>query len=384
MKKKRIAALFFVGILALSFAGCGKEKAEDEEAQDPGPRYTVGIVQSRDDRQSTQMTRGFRDALVATIGEKNVEIITKVDNGKVSVDKDVKDLVGQEVDLLMTNGVDALRVAANATEEIPIVGTNIVEYREVLDLGNADDEEDWDRRTRRNITGVESSPNMTDTLSLIIEATRDLESVGILYSPYDTRAVVQDERLEKLLDEAGIPWKEYVVPLSGMKAAEIGTSADNTTIQVRKVRTSYNWQGEELELPADVTTQEVVSCAAEQTSVLFISAESMLSDQARGIVEAAREAKVGLVTDDADIARYALAALFVDPYIQGYQAGLQAREILVEEKDITKMKIKRPTTSIEQKLYEQSYASLMEMEFPKSFEEATRYLTTNHVWKLTS
>ena len=382
MKKNRIAALFLAGLLALSSAGCGKKTAEKEETLDQGPRYTVGIVQSREDRQSAQMTRGFRDALVATMGEKNLEIITRVDNDKVSVDKDVKNLIGQDVDLLMTNGVDALRVAANATEEIPIVGTNIVEYRDVLDLGK-DDEDDWDRKTRRNITGVESSPNMTDTLSLIIEATKELESVGILYSPYDTRAVVQNERLEKLLDEAGIPWKEYVVPLSGMKATEIGTSADNTTIQVRKVRTSYNWQGEDLELPAGVTTQEVVECASEQTSVLFISAESMLSDQARVIVETAKTSKTGLVTDDADIARYALASLFVDPYIQGYQAGLQAREILLEEKDITKMKIKQPTTSIEQKLYEQSYATVMEMEFPKSFQEATRYMTTNHVWKLT-
>jgi ABC-type uncharacterized transport system substrate-binding protein len=100
-------------------------------------------------------------------------------------------------------------------------------------------------------------------------------------------------------------------------------------------------------------------------------------------VEIAKNAKKGLVTNDADSARYALASLYVDPYIQGYQAGLQAKQILVDGKNIAKLKIKMPTASIEQKLYEQSYAAVMEMEFPKSFEESTRYLTTNHVWKLT-
>jgi hypothetical protein len=79
MKKNRIAALFLAGLLALSSAGCGQKTAEKEETLDQGPRYTVGIVQSREDRQSTQMTRGFRDALVATMGEKNLEIITRVD-----------------------------------------------------------------------------------------------------------------------------------------------------------------------------------------------------------------------------------------------------------------------------------------------------------------
>jgi putative ABC transport system substrate-binding protein len=383
MKKKRMAALFCAGLLAVSSAGCGKETADEEELEEQGPKYVVGIVQSRDDRQSTQMTRGFSDALIHTIGERNVEIITRVDNDRVSVDADVKNLLGQDVNLLMTNGVDALKVAANATDEIPLVGTNIMDYTEVLDLAYEDKNEDWNHRTYRNITGVETAPNTTDTLSLIIEATKNLECVGILYSPYDSRAVVQNEKLEAELDEAGIPWKEYAVPLSGMKASQVGTSADNTTIQVRKVRSSYNWVGEELELPAGATTKEVVESAAEQCSVLYLSAESMLSDQTRSIVEIAKNAKKGLVTNDADSARYALASLYVDPYIQGYQAGLQAKQILVDGKNIAKLKIKMPTASIEQKLYEQSYAAVMEMEFPKSFEESTRYLTTNHVWKLT-
>jgi hypothetical protein len=44
---------------------------------------------------------------------------------------------------------------------------------------------------------------------MMIEATKDVHAVGLLYSPDDTDAIAQNETLESYLTEAGIPWKEY-------------------------------------------------------------------------------------------------------------------------------------------------------------------------------
>lgn len=62
------------------------------------------------------------------------------------------------------------------------------------------------------MTGISSKPNLEEQLSLLIEATPDLQSVGLLYNPEDTDGIYQNVLLEKYLDQAGIPWKEYALP----------------------------------------------------------------------------------------------------------------------------------------------------------------------------
>ena len=61
----------------------------------------------------------------------------------------------------------------------------------------------------------------------MIEATKDLQTVGILFSPEDTDAIYQNEIFEAYLDQAGIPWKEYLIPAANMIGVQRQYIADD-------------------------------------------------------------------------------------------------------------------------------------------------------------
>ena len=85
-----------------------------------------------------------------------------------------------------------------------------MDFQTVLGIGGSD----WDGKTGMNVTGISSLPDMEAVLSLLIEATPDLSTVGLLYTEGDTNALLQNHLLEAYMDEAGIAWKEYALPLS--------------------------------------------------------------------------------------------------------------------------------------------------------------------------
>ena len=84
------------------------------------------------------------------------------------------------------------------------------------------------------MTGISSKPNLEEQLSLLIEATPDLKSVGLLYNPEDTDGIYQNVLLEKYLDQAGIPWKEYAIPSDDIEAGLSDQITDTTAIAPSK------------------------------------------------------------------------------------------------------------------------------------------------------
>ncbi len=418
-KTRRILAVSLA--MALLATGCGsraKENDGDEStsADDSGKRtYTVEVISDSDDAASTLSARGIRAAADEKLRTDDSNLKIQFETGKIT-DKDLKEIVKKKPDLIIANGERSLVAAAKATTKIPIVAANVMNYQQIVGI-EAADSGDWDRLTGRNITGVSSAPNVTATLSLIIEATEKLDSVGILYTSYDDDAVFQDARLEDYLDEAGIKWTEYEVPLPGQNVTAQVPPADTAALSGNQASAgtsvSANGAGESVSgnsaaaagSPDDaadnaatgmvssngtasaaapaaqqvVSSDQVIAQAVSENSVIFVSRNSLLSGRAQTIATVAQNAGKGVIAEDQTFGQHALATLYSDPYDEGYKAGTMAASILVDGKNIEKMKVQNIGIKDEHKLYNADYAKKLGITFPKSFTEFNTFFKEQSV-----
>ena len=437
--KKRLLSILLAMSLAFSFTACGKKSEgeasieKDDEVTDESYSYNISALLSNDNSYDEILLKGFSDCLSDYLGADHITITTSKVSEEASADQLAKDAVKNAPDMIFTTGKATLTAATERTETVPIVATGIVDFKTTLRIASLNGKS-WDKTTGKNVTGVSSKPSIVDQVSLMIEATKDLQTVGILFSPEDTDAIYQNEIFEAYLDQAGIPWKEYLIPagntsievdeaqesnaLSPSKfvafSAKEGMDNDvealgdglitglNSPSSTRVALTSQFWkngkivathQDEETEEPQEATDsdksadkdedeeeavptlEELITEACSECSAIYIPFGSMLTDQMDVIGGIATEANVVIVAGDTAIGENALVTLFADPYSLGYAAGKKAVRVFNGD-DIATIKIGYGDADESVKLYNGAIAEKFEMEFPKSFKEYSEFLET--------
>ena len=118
---KRLLAFVLAAVMLLSMTACGAAAKKDT--------YVVGICQLVQHEALDAATQGFKDALVEKLGEGNV----KFDEQNASGDSAncatiVNGFVSNGVDLILANATAPLQAAAQATADIPVLGTSVTDY----------------------------------------------------------------------------------------------------------------------------------------------------------------------------------------------------------------------------------------------------------------
>ena len=127
--KKTISILLVLAMcLGVCLAGCG-QPAGNENTGNQGADFVVGVCQLMKHDSLDQATKGFTEALTAAItaAGKTVDIDTQVAGGAELCTTVINTFTSKNVDLIMANATPALVAAANATENIPILGTSVTE-----------------------------------------------------------------------------------------------------------------------------------------------------------------------------------------------------------------------------------------------------------------
>lgn len=403
---KRLLSLGLVLPMVLSLSACGKKKTVqyDPLPEEDNTIYHICLLQDEDNDYYDGITMGFKDALADLFGESKIKLSEKIT---------------EETQLIFANGADSLTTASTSTQETPIVGAGVLDYQHLLHLtvGTGDK---WNKKTGTNVTGVSSLPDIAAQLSLIIETTEDLKSVGLLYTPDDSDSLYQLAIMEKYLDQAGIPWKEYALPLA---TSENGDTEDSETTQeqalpeiplIKKTKivassategsnnqvdifggtdlidgllspssvhaplTSEFWTPElstqnTTPLSQDASLQEIISYASAECSCLFLPTGSYLTTQIQEISEIATSAGVTTVGGDASIGAYTLTSTYMDSYALGYSAAKKAYRILVNGDDPGELKITNPDVEVT-KLYNKTINETFQISFPKSFHEISDFM----------
>ncbi|HAQ52719.1 MAG TPA: hypothetical protein DCR12_08155 [Lachnospiraceae bacterium] len=347
IKRISIAGICIISLIAML---CGCQKDTDNKSNttnttntQPKVEYTIGVCQEANNEYHQQILQGFMAGITDYFPENNAIVTTTGADESINTDMICSNYIQANSSLIFTIGENSLLSAHNQTTTIPIIGSGVMDYKRVLNIPDDADNKEWDKTTNMNITGVSSTPNMSDVLSMMIEVTPSLSSVGLLYCPNDPDSIYQNHILEKYLNQAGIPWKEY-----SFYSPEMSTAA----------------------------AQELAQYACLECSVLYIPAESSLSEKQDTIRKVALELNTPVVGGDKYIGDRTLCSMYNDPFDQGYNAAKTAYDLLVKDKKPQSIPIIDCSSDSEQKLYVKDICDKMGYTFPKSFKERDEFLST--------
>ena len=282
---KKIVSVILALTLCLALAACGTENA-GASTGNASTDYTVGVCQLMVHPSLDQATQGFTDALTEALkaAGKTVTVDTQVAGEANLCTTVINAFTAKRVDLIMANATPALLAAANATTEIPVLGTSVTDYADTF-AGNIP----------ANVTGTsdavpfdEQAQMMIDTLGLVAG-----DQVGVLYCTNESNSVIQYEAVKALFEAEDIVVKAY-------------TFSETTELQA--LTTSMASECKAVYVPSDNTV------AANDTVVGTICSEK----------------KVPVYTSYGGEVCY--ASLAIDYYALGQETGKMAAQILLGNK----------------------------------------------------
>ena len=270
----------------------------DSTAAADGKVYNIGICQLVQHEALDAATQGFKDALVEKLGEGSV----KFDEQNASGDSAncatiVNGFVSNGVDLILANATAPLQAAAQATADIPVLGTSITDYATALDIS------DWTGTVGNNISGTSDLAPLDQQAAMIQELFPDTKSVGLLYCSAEPNSVYQCDVIEGYLTEEGYTVARYAF-------------------------TDTN----------DVTS--VAQTAADNSDVIYIPTDNTAASNTEAIANVVIPAKVPVVAGEEGICSgCGVATLSISYYDLGYATGEMAAKILADGADVSAMPV---------------------------------------------
>lgn len=297
-KTKRVLALILSALtLSMCFAGCG-EATSNAGSTDSDKVYNVGICQLVTHDALDAATEGFKEAVIEGLGEENVEFLEQNaagDNNTCTTI--VNDFVSKNVDLIMANATGSLQAAANATVDIPILGTSITEYGVALEIDN------FTGTVGGNISGTSDLAPLEDQAQMIIDLVPDAKTVGLLYCSAEPNSAYQVKVVKEFLEGKGLTVKDFAFSAS-----------------------------------SDVA--QVAEAAAAASDAIYIPTDNTAASCTETINNVVLPTKTPIIAGEAGICSgCGIATLSISYKELGRKTGEMAVEILKGEKNISEMPI---------------------------------------------
>ena len=292
--KKAILILLALAMI-LSLAACGNSAPA---AQTPAEKtYVVGICQLVQHEALDAATKGFKDAIVAELGDKVTFVEQNAAGDSATCSTICNQFVSEKVDLIMANATPALQAAAASTNTIPILGTSVTDYATALAIDN------WTGTTGKNISGTSDLAPLDGQAAMFGELLPEVKTVGILYCSAEANSKYQADTVNELLTAAGYTVNVY-------------TFADSNDI-------------------ANVVTTACSNCDA-----LYIPTDNTAASATETVSNVALPAGIPIICGEEGMcAGCGIATLSISYYDLGTATGKMAVEILKEGKDVSAMEV---------------------------------------------
>ena len=312
----KLMSLIMVLGLLLSLTACAEK--------DDG-KYTIGICQLAPHEALDAATQGFKDAVIAALGEENVTFLEQNAAGENNMCTTiVNDFVSKKVDLIMANATGALQAAANATLEIPILGTSITEYGVALGLEN------FNGTVGGNISGTSDRAPLEDQAQMILDLVPDAKTVGMLYCSGEPNSAYQVQVVKAYLEGKGITVEDYSFSAS-----------------------------------SDVAI--VAAAAAAACDAIYIPTDNTAATCTETINNVVLPTKTPIIAGEAGICSgCGIATLSISYYELGKQTGEMAAKILKGEADISQMPIAYDPKPV--KKYNAALCEELGIQIPEDYE----------------
>ena len=281
--KKGIAvALSAISIMAM-VAGCGSNTATNDQKK-------IGVIQLVEHPSLDAANKGFVDGL-ASKGYKDGENI-KLDQQNAQADQSnlnsiAQRFVSDKKDLVLAIATPAAQTMANASHDIPIMGTAITDYVTAKLVQS-------NEHPGGNVSGTSDMTPVEKEVDLIIALVPNVKRIGAIYTSSEINSQLQVEKMKAYAATKGIT----VVEATVSNVNDIQQAATN------------------------LVNQDVLASAMANLA--------QITDAAKIPVFAADEG----MTMTGGVATYS-----VDYYKLGYQTGLMAAKVLSGEAKISDLAI---------------------------------------------
>ena len=306
MMKKKILALALASAMALSLAACGSSASSSSGSASgsssaagsaSGEKYTIGICQLVQHPALDAATKGFRDAVDEALPGQVSWDEQNAAGESANCTTIVNGFVSEGVDLIMANATAALQAAANATSDIPVLGTSVTEYGVALGIDN------FSGTVGTNVSGTSDLAPLDQQADMVKELFPDAKNVGILYCSAEPNSVYQANTVQSALEALGYAVKIY-------------TFADSNDVAA------------------------VTQTACDESDVLYIPTDNTAANAAETINNVAQPAGVPIVAGEEGICKgCGVATLSIDYYELGRTTGQMAVKILTGESKVEEMPI---------------------------------------------
>ena len=199
--KKMLSLLLAAMLMVASLTACGSTAADDS-ADGAAGAYNVAICQLMVHDALDAATQGFMDALTEAVEAAGgtVEYDLQVAGEANLCTTVVGAQMAKQPDLIMANATPALLSAANATVDIPVLGTSVTDYADTF-AGSIP----------ANVSGTSDAVPFDEQAKMMIE-TLGLaagDQVGVLYCTNESNSLIQYEAVKALFEAEGIVVKAY-------------------------------------------------------------------------------------------------------------------------------------------------------------------------------
>lgn len=285
-----LASLLLIGTL-LSFSACGGNGSG---------AYRIGVLQLAQHEALDAATQGFCDALKAELGEENVKIDVQNASGDTNACNTIANTFAtKNYDLIMANATAALQAAANATMQIPILGTSVTDYASALSLKN------FNGTVGGNISGTSDLAPLDGQAQMILDFVPNPNKVGLIYCSAEANSKFQVDAVKASLLAKGLS-EDQIVFYSFSDSNDIAA---------------------------------VVSKASTDCDVLYVPTDNTAANAAETVYNA-MTVKKPLVAGEESTCKYCgIATLTISYYDLGYETGKMAAKILRGEAKVSEMPI---------------------------------------------
>lgn len=332
--KKLTSALLTIS-LCLGLTACGGGSAATPtatpsagnggETAAPGKVYSIGICQLTQHDALDAATKGFKDAVIAGLGEDHVKFDEQNANGdSATCSTIVTGFAANGYDLIMANATPALQAAVAATSAIPILGTSVTDYGEALNLKDMDPA----AGTGINVAGSSDGVDAQLFVDLLTELCPNARKVSILHCSAEANSVFQASTFRSALP-AGIE-------------SNVFTFTDSNDIQA------------------------VVTSAVEDADALYIPSDNQAASNMQIISNVCQNARIPIICGEEHMcANGSLATVALSYYEIGKLCGEQAIRILRDGADVSKMPIAYASNPV--KKYNPAYAEAIGFTVPEGY-----------------
>ena len=309
-----ILALVLCAGLCFVFTSCGDNSSTDGNVS--GDSFTVGICQLMEHDSLDKATQGFIDALTEALEAegKKVEFDTQVAGEATLCSTVINTFTAKKVDLIMANATPALTAAAEATSDIPVLGTSVTDYNDT-----------FKNNIPANVSGTSDAVPFADQAQMMIDTLKLVkgDKVGVIYCSNESNSLIQYNAVKALFEDKGIVVEAY-------------TFSDAAT-----------------ELQA-ITNSAVSECKA-----IYVPSDNTVAQNDTVVGNICNDKKVPVFTSYGGTICY--ASLAIDYYELGVETGKMAADVLLGKKSVSDIEIATLTPTV---VYNKELCATLGIEVP--------------------